>query len=153
MKKILVFFTFSLLLLLTGCSHVEDLNGPNNFELATYTFDDIKNNRIKSSNSIGSVESGFLNSGFIKIKKFSGKRLLISRRVNYLDQVKITSTVESGNLAIYVICGDNYYKIPVNTEYTFVYDNYEGLSSIIYVGESAKLKIEYDYSLYHQMCM
>lgn len=145
MKKLIcIVILIFVLAITTGC-HVEDTNGKENFELSTYTFDDIKNNRIKSSNSIGSVESGFLNSGFIKIKKFSGKRLLISRMVNYLDQVKITSTVESGNLAIYVICGDNYYKIPVNTEYTFVYDNYEGLSSIIYVGESAKLKIEYDY--------
>lgn len=145
MKKILVFFTFSLLLLLTGCSHVEDLNGPNNFELATYTFDDIKNNRIKSTNSLFSVQSGFINSGSIKIKKFSGHKLLVSKYVNPQDQVKITSTVESGNLAIYIKCDDDYYKIPINTEYTFTFENFSGKSLIYFIGESAKLRIEYKY--------
>jgi hypothetical protein len=145
MKKILVFFTFSLLLLLTGCSHVEDLNGPDNFELATYTFDDIKNNRIKSTNSLFSVQSGFINSGSIKIKKFSGHKLLVSKYVNPQDQVKITSTVESGNLAIYIKCDDDYYKIPINTEYTFTFENFSGKSLIYFIGESAKLRIEYKY--------
>ena len=145
MKKILVFFAFSLLLLLTGCSHVEDLNGPDNFELATYTFDDIKNNRIKSTNSLFSVQSGFINSGSIKIKKFSGHKLLVSKYVNPQDQVKITSTVESGNLAIYIKCDDDYYKIPINTEYTFTFENFSGKSLIYFIGESAKLRIEYKY--------
>lgn len=145
MKKILVFFAFSLLLLLTGCSHVEDLNGPDNFELATYTFDDIKNNRIKSTNSLFSVQSGFINSGSIKIKKFSGHKLLVSKYVNPQDQVKITSTVESGNLAIYIKCDDDYYKIPINKEYTFTFENFSGKSLIYFIGESAKLRIEYKY--------
>ena len=144
MKKIFVLITLAITLFLTGC-HVEDKNGEDNYELATYTIEDIKNNKVKGNSNLGSVSSGTLDHGFVKVKKFSGKRNLVTRSVNPGDKVKIISTVEIGNLGIFIKCSDDFYQIPINTEYTFTFENYKGICSIIFVGESAKLRIDYDF--------
>ena len=144
MKKALIILILPMILLLASCQ-VKDLNGPDNYELATYTLVDIKSKKIDSNSSIGRVESGFLDHGFLKVKKFSGQRTLVKRNVDLGCKVKITSNIESGNLAIYVKCGDNYYKVPLNKEYTYIYDDYEGATSIIVVGESAKFRVDYNF--------
>ena len=56
MKKILTFITLSLVLFLTGC-HVEDQNGEDNYELATYTLEDVKNNNVKKNTIIVDTEA------------------------------------------------------------------------------------------------
>ena len=144
MKKFLVLLILPMILLLASCQ-VKDLNGPDNYELATYTLEDIKNKKIDSNSSVGRVESGFLDHGFLKVKKFSGQRTIVNRKVTSGDKVTITSVVESGNLAIFVKCGDNYSKIPLNTEYVFEYNEYSGSTSIIVVGESARFRVDYNF--------
>ena len=144
MKKILVLLTLSLVLFLTGC-HVKDKNGEDNFELATYTIEDVKNSKIRSNSNYLSVSFGTLNEGYVKVKKFSGQRELVSKSVKSGDMVKITSTVEKGNLGIFIKCNDSYYQIPINTKYTFTFNNYSGICKIIFVGESAQLRIDYDF--------
>ena len=144
MKKFLVLITLFLLLFLTGC-HVEDQNGEDNFELSTYTLEDIKNNKIRTNSSIGSVSFGTFDHGYIKVKKFSGERKLVTKSVNQGDKVKITSTVEKGNLGIFIKCDDSYYQIPINTEYTYTFENFSGTCKIIFVGESAQIRIDYDF--------
>lgn len=144
MKKILTFITLSLVLFLTGC-HVEDQNGEDNYELATYTLEDVKNNKVKKNTNIGSVSMGTLDHGFLKVKKFSGKRELVIRSVIPGDQVKIISSVEKGNLGIFIKCLDEVYQIPINTEYTFTFESFKGISTIIIIGESAKFRVDYDF--------
>ena len=87
MKKTLIILIFPMILLLASCQ-VKDLNGPDNYELATYTLEDIKSKKIDSNSSIGRVESGFLDHGFLKVKKFSGQRTLVKRNVDLGCKVK-----------------------------------------------------------------
>ena len=88
---------------------------------------------------------GTLDHGFLKVKKFSGKRELVIRSVIPGDQVKIISSVEKGNLGIFIKCLDEVYQIPINTEYTFTFESFKGISTIIIIGESAKFRIDYDF--------
>lgn len=144
MKKLLILIVLVLTLFLTGC-HVKDQNGEDNFELATYTLDDVKNNNIKGNSNLGSVNFGTFDHGYLKVRKFSGQRSLVIKNINSSDKVKITSTVEKGNLGIFIKCLDEVYQIPINTEYIFSFDNLSGVCSIVVVGESAKFRIDYDF--------
>ena len=132
---------------MTSSCQIKDANGADNYDLSTYTLEDVKNNNIFKSSAIGKVESGFLNSGFLSVKKFSGQRTLVTRNIKNSDSVKITSTIKSGNLAIFIKYGDEYHQIPVNTEYTFVYDGTEKYTSVMVVGESARFKVSYDFDI------
>ena len=144
MKKLLIVIILFLTLYLTGCQ-IKDQNGEDNFELATYTLDDVKNNNIKGNSNLGSVEFGTFDHGYLKVRKFSGQWSLVIKNIKSSDKVKITSTVEKGNLGIFIKCLDEVYQIPINTEYTFSFDNLSGVCSIVVVGESAKFRIDYDF--------
>lgn len=144
MKLFKVLLIITSLFLLTSCKHTEDLNGDDNFNLATYTLDDIRNNNIRTRINFGKLESNTLTSGFVKYRKFSGLNILSIRKVSKGNKIEITSNVESGNLGIYIRCNNEYHQIPINQTYIYEFDNSQTYT-ILYVGESGKFRIDYKY--------
>ena len=85
MKKLLIVIVLFLTLYLTGCQ-IKDQNGEDNFELATYTLEDVKNNKVKRNTNIGSVSMGTLDHGYLKVRKFSGQRSLVIKNIKSSDK-------------------------------------------------------------------
>lgn len=143
MKKIGIISLLVLCLILSGCSHIEDTNGNDDFSLQTISIEDAKGSM--NSTSVGSIETHVFNSDSIRIKKFSGISVLDNRVIRSYSKIKIVSSVTSGNFGIFILLKDKIYEIPINQEYYFDVSNYSGICVIKYAGESAEFKIEYEY--------
>lgn len=149
MKKVLnVLFLVVLMLMLSGCvKHVEDTNGPDNYEIQTFTDEEITSKR-KSYITVGSVQNVVNNKNTFKALKFTGIYEL--KKVDASNQSLtffIVSECTSGNFRI-VIVHDNaiIHDVKINDTESIILNNCNGKYSLVIVGESAKMNIEYSIS-------
>ena len=149
MKKIIFIISLILLINLSGCSHVEDINGPDDYSLATYTDDDILNG-IRSTTTIGTLttrveKNGHLTASY-KASKISGCVVLESFKSNS-DTIsfKFDFTCESGNALIVIVYNNEIIKkVEPNTEVSFELNNQGNKYKVWLIGESAKVAIKYE---------
>lgn len=143
-KMFLCLVLIFLIITLTSCSHIEDTNGLDNYELTTITKDDVINGM--NSNSFGRVEGHSTFSGSLNIKKFSGVSVLDHRKIKNKDvSIKLITNVENGNFGLFVITDNHIYDVPINQEYNLNLGLYTGDCTIKYAGESAEFKVTYEY--------
>ncbi len=141
-KLFLVLLFISVLLTLTSCGQIEDINGSNDYSLNTLTDEDffINTNVVK----IGSVTTRFNNTVKISVKKMSGVDRI--EKINLsLGSLTITTNlnVTSGNIKLVLIMNDTIIKeFKINAE-----DSYTGTISGNYelkiAAESAKFNLSY----------
>ena len=148
MKKRL--FTSLLLFLslsLSGCSHIEDNNGLNNYELQTITTDDIINgtNHIEFVSKSWNSDINGIRTSQLSIKKFSGVKEIHS---TYLTNESITyyisNEVYEGNFLICIVNNDKIVEtIKANETKTITLNEIKGKCILKIAGESANFKMEY----------
>ena len=120
MKKIVSIFCLLILIFcLSACSHIEDTNGEENFELNTLSDSDIINGTSVKANVV--VQSFIINKGKLKISKLSGVKLVV---------------IYNGRID----------EIPINTTYEYKLENALGECIVKVAGESAKFELEYEYN-------
>ena len=142
MKKILFILITLSLVFLTGCGHIEDTNGQDDFSLETISEDDIISN--SSSASTVSFTKTVGNKTEVSIKKFSGVKSIYKK---YSADGEYTFDFDvkcnSGNLAVFLVYDDEIVKIiPVNETSSFSY-SFEGTFEVKIAGESANLEITF----------
>lgn len=151
MKKVLcLVLTFMFALALTGCGvEIPDENGPDNFDLATITVDNIVNMDLGASSysmSPGSDDEEYMEKVTkIKGKEFSGVEELYY--ANFIGKSDITVyldniAVESGNFKILVLVNDEIVHEFNNQEMLQEYElkNIKGDFSVRMAGETADFK-------------
>jgi hypothetical protein len=146
MKKLCkLLLAIVLVLTLSGCfKQVEDTNGPDDYTIQTYTDKDITYGNKKHV-FIGALENSIGNHGSLKVSKFSGIYDLY--KVNASNQrleFNITAKCSSGNFRV-VIVHDNeiIYNVKINQNDVKAFDNCDGNYTIVIVGESAKIDVNY----------
>lgn len=110
MRKITLILFLFLILFLTGCGlgHIEDINGEDDYSLATLS----EENLIKgtnSSSSFGSFTSTINNKFTQKVKKMSGTTKVVELNSN--RSYSIEFLVKSGNGLIGIVCNDEIIKL------------------------------------------
>lgn len=142
MKKIFLIFILLICLSLTSCSfgQIEDVNGDDNYELATLSKEEIFT--YKNSVTVGSVEKS-TNSGFnFDCAKLSGNYLIKTitpknRTLKVLIDFKITK----GNAFLALVCDDEIIQeIPHNTSSVYTVSGSEDVQLRI-LGESCQIDI------------
>lgn len=146
-KMLLSFLCIPLVLSLTGCSHVEDTNGPENFSIVTYSDNQIvTNNSYVFNNSFKTTKNNITN---LSVKKFSGiyqleKTIASNQNIHY----SISSNVDSGNFMIVVVHEKRIVKkVEINNSNEFVINNASGAYLLKIIGESAHFSLSYSISL------
>jgi len=141
-KKIIFLFLFVFILVtFSGCTHIEDTNGAEDYTIETFTDDDI----IKKSSysALGFVETNINGKITIKISKFSGVYEITS--LNPKNET-LVFTVESkcslGNFRIVLIKDDAIIRdILINTTEKVEIENANGKYIMKIVGESANFSL------------
>lgn len=146
MKKIVsIFCPLILIFCLSACSHIEDTNGEENFELNTLSDSDIINGTSVKANVV--VQSFIINKGKLKISKLSGVKLVDTFNLFNEDLTIVFNTkVKSGNFKLVVIYNGRIDEIPINTTYEYKLENALGECIVKVAGESAKFELEYEYN-------
>ena len=149
MKKFLVFVLLLTIFGLTGCSHIEDTNGEDDYSITTITDQDI----IDGMNNlwVGSISSSKKidgkTTGTLKVNKFSGVSEIaefISK--NTLILMTISNTCTAGNLMVVVTSEDEILlKVYANESKSVEIPNNGKKYQIKVVGESAKFSLEYSF--------
>ena len=149
MKKIIVIMLLIFTLTLTSCSHIEDINGPDDYSLATFKDEDLLGG-IHSCSEMGVIESSskILDkaTGTYKVSKISGMTEIEEYRTNK-DIITFTIEVkcEAGNALVIVISNNEIIKkIEANQSLTFEVSNNDESYRIFLVGESAKVTVKYN---------
>ena len=149
MKKLLMILLVSVLMgILTGCQHIEDSNGPDDYSITTFTDEDI----LKGYNSHISIgmfrSSSYINGilkGTYKVSKFSGIYKVNNFKENStIVNFTIQFICEEGN-AMFVIVSDDKIvrKIEANSDLSFDLPNDGNNYKLLVVGESAKITLNY----------
>ncbi len=149
MKKIkqliILLLIMPMLLVLSSCSHIDDLNGEDDYTLATLTDEDIinKNNSV-SSFSIGSASK---NEYAYVIKKISGVKEIKSLKVNNNQLVIYTDLkVSKGNCKLVLIKDKKIIKeFKINENDNFVTSE-NGTYIIKLAAESAQIELKINLS-------
>ena len=142
MKKLIFIMLILSMIVLTGCGHIEDTNGEDDFSLETISGDDMINN--SSSASTVSFTKTVGNKTEVSIKKFSGVKS-IYKKYSAEGEYKFDFDVKcnSGNLAVVLVYDDEIVKtIPVNETSSFSY-SFDGTFEVKIAGESANLEITF----------
>lgn len=144
MKKIVsIFFVLVFVLCLSAC-HVEDTNGDDNYDLETYTDEDI----IEGTNitTTFSYQSYVNNKGKFGCSKMSGVKLIDTFHCNNGTlRIEFTSNVTKGNFKLVVVHDGIIDVIPINQTYVYEVNNALGDYEIKVVGESAKFEMTYEW--------
>lgn len=110
MKKYLLLILLSIVLLLTGCGlgHIEDVNGEDDYSLATLTDDNIINptGSTKTSSFYTSMNKMYK----VKVKKFSGVEELAEFKESYSVSLTVDFKVNSGNGLVVLVKNDEIVK-------------------------------------------
>ena len=142
MKKIIsILFVLVFVLCLSAC-HVEDTNGTDNYELETFTDEDI----IKGTNisATFTYQSYINNKGKFGCSKMSGVKLIDTFHCyNETLKIEFTSSVTKGNFKLVVVHDGIIDVIPINQTYIYEAKNALGEYEVKVVGESAKFEITY----------
>ena len=125
---------------LTGCGHIDDTNGEDDFTLETISKDDMINNSISASTVSFTKTVG--NKTEVTIKKFSGvKSIYKEYSANGEYTFDFDVKCNNGNLAVVLVCEDEIVKeIPINETSSFSY-SFDGNFEVKIAGESANLEI------------
>ena len=117
MKKIFLIFILIVCLSLVSCkiSHIEDINGDENFELATLKKEEIFT--YNSNINVGSITKEYASSFTYTCKKLSGNYLINTLTPNNRTlQVDIEFVIKKGNAFLALVCdGKVYHEIKPNT--------------------------------------
>lgn len=144
MKKIVsILFVLVFVLCLLAC-HVEDTNGDDNYDLETYTDEDI----IEGTNitTTFSYQSYVNNKGKFGCSKMSGVKLIDTFHCNNGTlRIEFTSNVTKGNFKLVVVHDGIIDVIPINQTYVYEVNNALGDYEIKVVGESAKFEMTYEW--------
>jgi len=140
MKKYYLIVILLLFILLSGCGfgQIEDINGEDNYQLATLTEEDLVKSK-SSSVIIGSFVSTKNNKYTQKVKKMSGVSKIIDLSDN--SSYSIAFNVTSGNGLVGITCGDDIIKL-VNPNSSVNISVPNGKKYIVQVvGESLEFEI------------
>ena len=140
-KKILrMFIALALVISLVGCiKHVEDTNGEDNYEIETYTDEDITSGKYATL-KVGSITSTVGNVTTLKVNKFTGiEELDSTKATNNTLVFNVESTITKGNFRMVIVKdGDIIRDVAINTTENITLENCSGRFKLIMVGESAK---------------
>ena len=146
MKKIFVILVLMFTLVLTSCSHIEDINGPDDYSLATYKEDELLDIRsciqggvvTSSSNILGKLKGSY------KVSKISGITEIVEyHSSNVVITFDIEVICESGNALVIIVSNNEIIKkIEPNQSLTFEFNS--GTYRMYLIGESAKVTIKYN---------
>ena len=154
MKKILCLLVLFMLITLTGCSHIEDTNGADDYSIVTFSDSDIIDGRsdtissgtIKTSSNTNDKLKGSYKvsklSGIVEIVTFENDKNTISFEFEF--------TCESGNALIAVVSdGEIVKKVEANQTLNFDVENNKEEYKILLIGESAKVSVKYQVKGYN----
>ena len=147
MKKFLVFLLLLTIFGLTGCSHIEDTNGEDDYSITTITDQDIidgMNNFSMGSVSNRKKVQGEI-TGSLKVKKFSGVLEVeeFSSENKYIV-ITISNECFGGNFMVAITSGDTILtKVLANESKSFELLNNGEKYELKVVGESAHFDLDY----------
>ncbi len=149
MKKLLMILLVSVLTgMLTGCLHIEDYNGSDNYSITTITDEEILKG-YNSHISIGMVRSSsYINGtlkGSYKVSKLSGVYKVNNFKENsMIVNFTIQFICEEGNAMLVIVSDDKIVKkIEANSDLSFDLPNDGNNYKLLVVGESAKITLNY----------
>lgn len=154
MKKILCLLVLFMLITLTGCSHIEDSNGEDDYSIVTFSDRDIIDGRTNTT-TVGTVEThSYANDkikGTYKVSKLSGiVEIATFENDKNTISFEFEFTCESGNALIAVVSdGEIVKKIEANQTLNFDVENNKEEYKILLIGESAKVSVKYQAKAYN----
>lgn len=151
MKKLLSIFSVMMILLLTGCSHIEDSNGADDYNIVSITNDKILGvNSYVANTYIENRKEKTINgfkviTGTVKCSKFSGVRNVETIYCkNGSFEIEIQNTVNGGNFEIVIVRDDEILDIfNANETKILNYNNSSEKYYIKVVGESSNFSLTY----------
>lgn len=134
---------FACLLSFSACGKIKDENGEENTSLCQLTLSQLtaKNPALLEVGSIENNKNGVYS---LTVNSLSGVKILYkfdaSEELNY--SFKATSTLKSGNLRFYVLCGGGIVKdVPVGESVTVELAGLSGITEFRIAGESANVSV------------
>ena len=148
MKKIFVIMLLVFTLALTSCSHIEDINGPDDYSLATFKEYELLDIRFCIQGSSFSSGYNVLGEakGTYKVSKISGKTEIEEYSSNRdVISFNIEVICEEGNALVIIVSNDEIIKkIEPNQSLTFEVTNNKSTYRMYLIGESAKVTVKYN---------
>ena len=148
MQKVIFLLLFLFVMFLTSCSHVEDMNGPDDYSVVTFSDEDILNGLNYGRTTYVSRINSYLNNklyGEYKVRKMSGLDKIFEYRTDekYIC-FELNFVCESGNAMLVLLYeGKIIKKVEANQTLNFEILNQGDEYRMLLVGESAKVSIAY----------